>query len=198
VKDVTKAILVTGTPGVGKTSVANKLASKLDAVCVGVTELVKNQKLFSSVDEERQTLIADTEKVSKQLQETLAKAEGTVIIEGHYAVDVAPKDYVNVVFVLRRDPRELKAVLEKRGYTEKKIWENLAAEILDVCLWDALSACGSDKVCEIDVSGKTVEAVVEEMILVLEKRKECRQGTVDWLGKLESDGQLEEYLKKMG
>jgi adenylate kinase len=198
VKGVTKVILVTGTPGVGKTSVARKLASKLDAVCVGVTELVKKQKLFSSVDEERQTLIADTEKVSEKLQEILAKAEGTVIIEGHYVVDVAPKDHVNIVFVLRRDPRELKAVLEKRGYKEKKIWENLSAEILDVCLWDALSACGLDKVCEIDVSGKTVEAVVEEMILVLEKGKECRQGTVDWLRKLESDGQLEEYLTKMG
>jgi len=39
--------------------------------------------------------------------------------------------------------------------------------------------------------------VVEEMVLVLEKRKECRQGMVDWLKKLESEGQLEEYLKKM-
>ncbi len=197
-KNVTKAILVTGTPGVGKTTIANKLASKLDAVCLGVTELVKKQKLFTSLDEERQTLIADTEKVSEQLQDILAKAEGTVIIEGHYAVDIVPKDQVKAVFVLRRDPRELKAVLEKRGYDEKKLWENLAAEILDVCLWDALSACGFDKVCEIDVSGKTVEAVAEEMVLVLEKRKECRQGMVDWLGKLESDGQLEEYLKKIG
>ncbi|MCZ2808555.1 MAG: adenylate kinase family protein, partial [Candidatus Bathyarchaeota archaeon] len=176
--------------------VSHKLASKLDAVYIGVTELVKKQKLISSVDEDRRTLIADTEKVSKQLQETLAKTEGSIIIEGHYAVDVVPKKDVNTVFVLRRDPRELKSALEKRGYEEKKLWENLAAEILDVCLWDALSACGSEKVCEIDVSGKTVEAVVEEMILVLEKRKDCRFGIVDWLGKLEDEGQLGEFLRK--
>ena len=195
-KNFTKAILVTGTPGVGKTTVAHKLASKLDALYISITELVKKQKLITGIDENRQTLIADTKKVSKQLQEILANTEGSIIIEGHYAVDVVPKKDVNTVFVLRRDPRELKSALEKRGYEEKKLWENLAAEILDVCFWDALSACGVDKVCEIDVSGKTVEAVVEEMMLVLEKRKECRFGIVDWLGKLENEGQLEEFLRK--
>jgi adenylate kinase len=196
VKNFRRVILVTGTPGVGKTTVSQKLASKLDAVYIGIKELVKKQKLVTSVDEERRTLIADTEKVSKQLQETLTKTEGNIIIEGHYAADVVPKKDVNTVIVLRRDPRELKAALEKRGYDEKKLWENLAAEILDVCLWDALSACGSDKVCEIDVSGKTVEAVVEEMMMVIENRKNCRLGIVDWLGKLENEGQLE-FLRKI-
>jgi adenylate kinase len=195
VKNFTKAILVTGTPGVGKTTVAQKLASKLDASYIGITELVKEQKLITAIDENRQTLVADTEKVSKRLQQILAKTEGRVIIEGHYVVDVVPKKDVNTVFVLRRDPRELKSVLEKRGYEEKKLWENLAAEILDVCLWDALSVCGASKVCEVDVSGKTVEAVVKEIMLVLEKKEECRQGIVDWLGKLENEGQLEEFLR---
>jgi len=189
--------LITGTPGVGKTTIAHKLASKLDATYVGITELVKTEKLITNVDKERKTLIADTEKVSKKLQETIAQSEGNIIIEGHYAADVTPNKEVTTVFVLRRHPHKLKRVLENRGYNEKKIWENLAAEILDVCLCDALSACGADKVCEIDVSGKTVEAVVEEMILVLEKRKDCRFGIVDWLGKLEDEGQLEEFLRKI-
>ena len=194
----TKAVLVTGTPGAGKTTVAHQLASKLDAVYVGITELVKEHELFISVDKERQTLIADTEKVTEKLQQILDTSQGTVILEGHYAVDVVPQKHVNTVFVLRRDPRELKTVLEGRGYDEKKVWENLAAEILDVCLWDALSACDTGKVCEIDVSSKTVETVAEEMILVLEKKVDCKVGTVDWLTTLETDGQLEEYLKKIG
>ncbi len=196
-KNFTKAILVTGTPGVGKTTVSHKLASKLNARYIGVTELVKKQQLITGIDENRQTYVADTEKVSKQLQQIIANSQGRVIIEGHYAVDVVPKKDVNTAFVLRRDPRELKNVLEKRGYKEKKLWENLAAEILDVCLWDALSALGTDKVCEIDVSGKTTETVAEEMMQVLEKRKDCKVGIVDWLGKLESEGQLEEFLKNL-
>ena len=179
----------------GKTTVSQILASKLDALCIGITELVKKEKLITSTDEVRRTLIADTEKLSKRLQEILEKSEGNIIIEGHYAVDVVSKKEVNTVFVLRRDPTELMDVLEKRGFEGKKLWENLAAEILDVCLLDALSACESDKVCEIDVSGKTVEAVVEEMMLVLEKKKTCRSGIVDWLGKLEAEGQLGEFLR---
>ena len=194
-KKFTKAILVTGTPGVGKTTISHKLASKLNAHCIGVTELVKEKQLITSVDENRHTLVADTKKTAKQLQQILAETKGTVIIEGHYAVNVVPNKHVDKVFVLRRDPYELKNALEKRGYSEKKVWENLAAEILDVCLLDALSACDADKICEINVSAKTVDAVVEEMVLVLEKKKACQVGIVDWLGKLENHGQLEEFLK---
>lgn len=197
-KNLTKAIIVTGTPGAGKTTISHKLASKLDIRYVCVTELVKKHQLFTSEDKERQTLVADPKKVSEQLQQILDNTQGKIIIEGHYAPDVVPKKEVYTVFVLRRDPRELKNVLEKRGYNEKKVWENLASEILDVCLLDALTASDTDKVCEIDVSGKTVEAVVDEMILVLEKRKNCNFGTVDWLAKLANDGQLDEYLKKIG
>ena len=140
-------------------------------------------------------MVADTKKVQKRLQEMTATSKGNIIIEGHYATDVVPKKDVHAVFVLRRDPNELKFVLEKRGYPEKKVWENLASEILDVCLWDALSTCDADKVCEIDVSGKTIDDVVNEIILVLEKKKECMSGIVDWLGKLEKTGQLEEFLR---
>jgi len=164
---------------------------------LGITELVKDQQLFTRIDEERDTLIADTEKVSENLEKLLANTTGTTVIEGHYVVDVVPTNYVTTVFVLRRDPRQLKAVLEKRGYNSKKVWENLTVEILDVCLCDTLSVYDSDKVCEIDVSDKTVDTVVEEATRVLEKKETCRQGTVNWLKKLETDGQLEEFLKKM-
>jgi adenylate kinase len=169
----------------------------MDANYLGITELVKKHKLFTSVDEERDTLIVDMEKVEKYLQEILANTRGTTVIDGHYAVDIVPTKHVNTVFVLRRDPRQLKAVLETRGYDKKKVWENLTAEILDVCLYDALSVYGSDKVCEIDLSDKTVETVVEEVSQVLKKKKNCKQGLVDWLKKLENDGRLEDFLKNM-
>ena len=195
VKGFRRVILVTGTPGVGKTAVSRLLASKLDAVRVDLAELVERENLISGMDKARETLIADTSRVSKRIQEIIRESERDVIIDGHYAVDVVSANNIHVVFVLRRDPDELKGFMEDRGFKERKLWENLAAEILDVCLWDAVSACGSDKVCEIDASGKRVEDVVEDVISVLEGRKKCRVGVVDWLGKLEAEGRLDDFLK---
>ncbi|MFA5365848.1 MAG: hypothetical protein WC325_11765, partial [Candidatus Bathyarchaeia archaeon] len=76
--------------------------------------------------------------------------------------------------------------------------ENLAVEILDVCLWDSVNACGANKVCEIDVSNKTVDDVVDELVFVLKENQTCSYGAVDWLTVLELSGQLDEYLKKIG
>jgi len=196
VRGFRRVILITGTPCVGKTAVSSLLASKLDAVHVNLTELVEREKLTSGIDKERKTLIADADRVSKRVQEIVKSSQRDVIIDGHYAVDVVPAKDVHVVFVLRRDPDELKDFMEDREFKGRKLWENLAAEILDVCLWDAVSACGSDKICEIDVSGKRVEDTVEEMISVLEGRKKCQVGIVDWLGKLEAEGRLHDFLKR--
>jgi adenylate kinase len=190
-----KVIVVTGTPGVGKTTISQKLVDSLDTRYLSITGLVKEEKLITSVDKVRKTLVADTEKVSRRVQEILQSSVGNIVIDGHYAVDVVPKEEVKLIFVLRRDPAELKEVLKKRGFDGKKLWENLAAEILDVCLLDALSACGEDNVCEIDVSGKPVEDLVEEMISVLEGKKPCQIGIVDWLGKLDVEGRLGEFLR---
>jgi len=147
------------------------------------------------VNEARGTLIADTRQVSERVKEIIGGCERDIIIDGHYAVDVLPAKNVHLVFVLRRNPEELKEILENRGFRERKLWENLAAEVLDVCLWDAVGACGSEKVCEIDVSGKRIEEVVEEIGLVLEGKRKCSVGIVDWLGELESKGRLYDFLK---
>mgnify|MGYP007042395340 CR=1 FL=1 len=85
--------------------------------------------------------------------------------------------------------------MKERGFREKKIEENLAAEILDVCLVDAIGACGSEKVCEIDASGRGAEEVTEDMLLILKGKKKCETGIVDWLGKLEAEGRLHLFLK---
>jgi len=166
-----RVILVTGSPGVGKTVVSRLLATRLNGLRIGLAELVKQEGLISGLDEARETLIADMEKVSKRTLEIMEDCEGDVIVDGHYAVDVVPTEDVNLVFVLRRHPDELKSFMEKRGFGNRKLWENLAAEILDVCLSEAVETCGVDKVCEIDATGKSVEEVVEDIILILEGRQ---------------------------
>jgi len=190
-----RVILITGTPCVGKTTVAKALTAKLDAQYINLTDFAKQNNLTIGEDTQRCTLIVDDEGINAKLSEAIdASQKQNIIIDGHYAAAVTPQDYVANVFVLRRNPKELKALMEKRGYSGSKMWENLQAEIIDVCLGEAVQL-HAGRVCELDLTGKAVEEVVGEIVDVLEKRKSCFVGAVDWMGTLESEGILDEYLK---
>ena len=191
-----RVILVTGTPCVGKTSVARLLTSKLDAFYVNLTELAMHENLISGKDKERDSIIVDEIRMRRKIREIVEHCDREhIVIDGHYAVSVVPKKLVTHAFVLRRDPVELRKLMEQCGFSGRKLWENLASEILDVCLVDALNVHGEGKVCELDATGKSVEEVVSEILDILGGHKKCRVGVVDWLGKLESEGLLEEFLK---
>ncbi len=193
-----RIIVITGTPGVGKTSASRSLCLKLKGSAVNLGELIERERLFSGFDEKRGSLIAEMEKVRERVQQIISSSEQRdIIVEGHFAADVLPCEMVHRIFVLRRSPEELKDVLMKRGFEGNKLWENLSAEILDVCLWDAVKLCGVDKVAEIDVTGTCIEEVVEEMLSVLDGEKKGEVGLIDWLGKLEAEGKLDLYLEHM-
>jgi adenylate kinase len=188
-----------GSPCVGKTSVSKRLASRLNALYVDLGELVTKEKLASGVDEKRGTLIADRAKLSKRVQQIIKqnRQDRDIIIDGHYATDVVPARSITRVFVLRRHPDELKKLMEKRGFKEQKTRENLAAEILDVCLYDAIKAAGLDKVCELDVTSKPIDEIVHDIVSFLDEEKPCAVGAVNWLGKLEQEKRLDEFLKEI-
>jgi adenylate kinase len=191
-----KVILITGTPCVGKTTIAKQLSIKLDGLYINLTELAMKEKLTLRKDEERNTIIISEGKMRNKIGEIIGKTEKTVIIiDGHYAAAVTPKEQATHVFVLRRDPRELRGLMEKCGFSGPKLWENLAAEILDVCLVEALREQESTKVCELDITRKTVEESLIYILEVVDKRRKCGVGVVDWLGMLEKEGVLDEYLK---
>jgi adenylate kinase len=187
-----------GSPCVGKTTVSQQLASKLNALHIDLAELVTKEKLTSGVDKKRETLIADRARLSKRVQQIIRqhRQEKDIIIDGHYATDIVPAKNITKIFVLRRHPEELKKLMEKRGFKERKIWENLVAEILDVCLYDAIKAAGFDKVCELDVTAKIIGEVVSEIVSISDEKKPCTVGVVDWLGKLEQEKRLDEFLKE--
>ena len=160
-----------------------------------LTDYAKTNNLTVGEDPKRKTLIINEEKMQQKLAETISETDNAnIIIDGHYASAVTPRQHTALVFVLRRNPVELKQFMMKCGYEGSKLWENLAAEILDVVLGEAVEV-HAGRVCELDVTGKSVEAVVAEILDVLEKRKTCFVGTVDWLGMLEREGLTDQYLK---
>ncbi len=154
------------------------------------------ENLVSGKDKKRASVIVDENKMHKRLGEIIANSkEDNIVVDGHYAVSVVPINLVTCVFVLRRDPVELREFMEQSGFSGKKLFENLASEILDVCLVDALNLIDQRRVCEVDVTGKTVDHIVQEVLLLLNNLDSCHVGIVDWLGKLEKEGLLEEYLR---
>ena len=191
-----RVILVTGTPCVGKTTASRLLASKLDALHVNLTDLALQENLVLGKDEKRDSIIVDENRMEQKIREIIRNcSKNNIIVDGHYAASVVPKELATHVFVLRRDPVELRKFMEKCGFSGRKLWENLASEILAVCLSDALSVYKKRKVCELDVSGESVGETVGEILNVLNGSEKCRVGVVDWLGKLESEGVLEEFLR---
>jgi len=191
-----RVIIVSGTPGTGKTRFSRLLARKLDIDSIDMTRFAKQRNLIKSYDRRRRTYVVDEGRLRRELKRYLTNLKKKALVEGHYADSVVPTRLVDAVFVLRCDPRVLKDRLKRRGYPQAKIRENVEAEILDICLNEAVATHGLEKVAEIDTSTGTTDDLVEEALLVLTKKKIRRIGAYDWLAMLERTGRLDEFLQE--
>jgi adenylate kinase len=190
-----RVILITGTPSVGKTTIAKKLATQLNAQYINLTEMAHKEHLILEQDKARETEVIDDAKMKRSLKKIIAQSEVDNVVDGHYAAAVTPKKLSTHVFVLRRNPIQLREFMLKRGYSAGKQTENLEAEILDVCLVEALQNQEKAKICEIDTTEKSVDDVLIDILAILEGKKLCCYGFVDWLSLLEREGKLGEFLK---
>ncbi|MEM0173801.1 MAG: adenylate kinase family protein [Sulfolobaceae archaeon] len=173
-------ILVTGTPGVGKTQVAKMLSSQYSMVYLNVSEFVINNNLFLSYDEEYQSYIIDEEKTIRALEEYISHSDKSIIIESIYPSLITKADKV---IVLRKNPFKLYSELKQKGWPEQKVAENVMAEILGVISQEAREKF-NDKVCEIDVTNLNINKILEKI-----NKYECDYN-IDWLN-LEN---IEEFM----
>jgi len=162
-------IALTGTPGCGKSSVAEELKKRGFDVKSVVELAIENECILGK---EKGELVIDVEKLSK------FRYDG--IVEGHLSHLLNPEK----VIVLRCNPLIIKDRLLKRGWDYEKVMENVEAELIDVILVEALEAC--DDVYEIDVTEKSIEEVANAVEEILSgKGDKYRPRKVDWLSKLE-------------
>lgn len=139
-------VLVTGTPGCGKTTLCEQVAKASGFIHLNVSELVKEHELHNGRDEQFDTLILDDDKVCDMLEPLLEK--GGVLVDFHSS-ELFPERWFDLVIVLRTDTDVLYNRLESRGYNERKINENIEAEIMQVCLDEAMASYDPEIVHEI-------------------------------------------------
>lgn len=188
------AILISGTPGTGKTTLAKELAKRINQKFIDIGELATREHLYLKSDPTRNTKIIDEPKLAKRIEKEIIASDGKVVASSHYAEIVNPK-LVERVIVLRTHPDELRRRLDQRGWNPEKIQENLEAEILGVCSSNALIRYGKDKVNEID----TTKIPPDETLKVAVQIVECRcdthlAGSINWLADLEKENRLDAYI----
>lgn len=127
-------IIVSGSVGTGKTTLAKKLAKRLNSKYLNITEFVKKNKL-GKYNKKYDSYEVDIKKLNKKLIEIIKKNKN-IVIDGHLA-HFLPKKHVDLCIICKCNIKELKKRLKKREYSDKKIRENLDVEIFDAILTEA-------------------------------------------------------------
>lgn len=186
--------MISGTPGVGKTYVATRLAGRLGLKYLNLSELVVSEALYLGKDEVRDTYVVDEDRLVERVKAILESSECNVVVDSHYG-EIIPDELVRTIFVLRLNPALLYGKLAGRGWSESKVLENVEAELLGVCTHNALGEHPGNKVCEVDVSNKNLDEVVDEIVEVLNNSRPCHIG-IDWLSQELPDDLLTKLLKR--
>lgn len=166
-------VALTGTPGVGKTTVA-ALAAKDGWTVVDVKAWAKEEGCVVGFDEDDQAAVIDIERLSG-----LVPKRGRLLFEGHLS-HLLP---VDVAWVVRCDPEVLRPRLAARGYPAGKVAENLEAEALDLILQEALEAV--PRVVQRDGTRRSPEALYKAFADAgLGSAKDDDLEAVDWSDRL--------------
>ena len=167
------SIFITGTPCVGKTTLASRLNGRL----IKINDLAISHNFVLGIDEEKGYKVIDVEKLSAYVDELARNCKETLIFEGHlsHLCDGADK-----VIVLRVHPEILEGRLRERNYSEAKIGENLEAEALGVCSFEAYEKY-SDRAYELDISNLTIDEAVGLVEDVIAEGGDYPVGSVDFM-----------------
>lgn len=170
-------IVITGSPGTGKSEIARKLAMHLGLEFVDIKKIVRNKKLLAKNHE------VDIKRLARAL--AFLKNKKNYVVEGHLACEVKlPADFI---FVLRTNPSKLRQRLAKRKYSKKKLEENLMAEMLDYCTQRVEQVYGK-KPLELDTSQRSASESVRAIQKAIKQKKKK-------LDSVNYSGEIIKYLK---
>jgi adenylate kinase len=186
-------IIVTGTPGVGKSRHCEYIATATGLRHMAVNKVAEERSCYDGRDAELGSWIVDEDKVGlsrahhggracqadvglRQLLDAVEAElqEGGYLIDWH-ACDLFPVSWVDLVIVLRADTATLYDRLTARGYGARKLDQNMDAEIMQVLLDEARGAF-DEKVLELQSNTmEDLDANVESVVLWMEQWKNNRE-----------------------
>ncbi|MFX1241692.1 MAG: adenylate kinase family protein [Promethearchaeota archaeon] len=195
-----KNIIISGTPGCGKTSVAKEIINLLPAKMISLNDLAISDDFSFEYDEERKTYLVDFEVflpyVLKKIDEIKYTKSKYLVIEGHFS-DIIPDNFIDYAFILRCDPDVLYTRLEQKNYSQAKIIENIQAEILGNCVNYFIQKKAAFPLFEINTANLSINSIAMIIVDIILGNKDGTQyeiGKIDWLEKLFQENRLEEFF----
>ncbi len=180
---MSKIIVIAGTPGTGKSTIGGLLAEICGLKVLNLSTIALERGFVAYYDEARQTYVIDEERLAGYIAE-LAEKYGDITVLTHYP-EILPKHLVRAVFVLRTHPLELEKRLLARGWSRKKINENVMAEILGVVAHNAVESFGENKVFELDTTSMSPEECAKLLCRAIRGEGVLSPGvSIDWLSRL--------------
>ncbi|MDE1861048.1 MAG: AAA family ATPase [Candidatus Micrarchaeota archaeon] len=174
-------IVITGTPAVGKTTVARRLANLSKAEYINANDVIKKEKLFSGRSRDG-ALVVKLGRLKASLERRISKSKkDVVILDGHILCEIGIRNATAIV--LREHLGTIEGRMRKRGYPQIKIDDNVVSEATDYC--GIRSAKHYRNVYEV-LSGSSAE----RRILAIAKGRKGPKESIEMLGELNS------YLKK--
>jgi adenylate kinase len=158
-------IIITGTPGTGKSSVAKALGRRIKHMVVNEHQFALEKKI-GKWDSDEGELIIPLQQFARELNKLLAK-EKDIILEGHLLCELRlPADFVVLLSV---KPEILEKRLQAKGYSELKVQENVFCEANDYCKKRVVRNYKKQKVLLVD-AGKTIKEIMLDSISKLRGR----------------------------
>jgi adenylate kinase len=195
-----KIIIISGTPGCGKTSVANELSELLNAKIISLNELAISDEFSFEYDNERKTYIVDFKLflpyIIKIIKRIKKENPQFLIIESHFS-DIIPNKYIDFAFILRCDPDILVNRLKEKNYNLKKITENVQAEILGNCVNYFIQKKIKTPLFEINTTNMSIKSIAKKITDILDEKEDgidYHVGKIDWLEKLDQEDRLKDFF----